>query len=127
MTQELKRYAFLLWLRAGAEAAYDEAHRAVWPEMLALLKRAGIHEYSIYRRNRMLILTLRCQDFEATWRQIEHDPVNLRWQLAMAPLFEPTDSRESSLPDAQPSDARLPDPARPTERFAMLDEVFYLA
>ena len=69
--QPLKRYAFLLRLREGAAEAYEEAHRAVWPEMLALLKSAGISEYSIYRRDDLLILALRAADFETTWSRIE--------------------------------------------------------
>ncbi len=105
---ELKRYAFMLRLRQGAAPAYEEAHRSVWPEMLALLKRAGISEYSIYRRDELLILTLRTEDFEATWGKIENDPVNLRWQAEMAPYFEFVEG------------------LRPGERFAMLEEVFYL-
>ncbi|MDE3061912.1 MAG: L-rhamnose mutarotase [Acidobacteriota bacterium] len=104
----LKRYAFMLRLRPGASAAYDEAHRAVWPEMLALLKRAGISEYSIYRRDELLILALRAEDFDATWSRIENDPVNLKWQQAMAPFFAPNEG------------------LRPGERFPMLEEVFYL-
>jgi L-rhamnose mutarotase len=104
----LKRYAFMLRLRPGAEEAYEQAHRAVWPEMLELLKSAGIHEYSIYRRDDLLILSLRAVDFEAAWSQIDNHPVNLRWQEAMAPLFAPQEG------------------LRPGERFPMLDEVFYL-
>ncbi len=104
-----RRYAFLLRLRPGAESAYDEAHRNVWPEMLSLLKRAGISEYSIYRRGLLLVLVLRCADFDAAWDQIENDPVNRRWQAAMAPLFDEMDA------------------LRPGERFPMMDEVFYLA
>ncbi len=104
----VKRYAFLLRLRPGTSQAYDEAHRAVWPEMLALLKGAGISEYSIYRRDDLLVLTLRAADFEATWRLIEGHPVNLRWQQAMAPLFAPNVG------------------LRPGERFPMMEEVFYL-
>jgi L-rhamnose mutarotase len=107
-SQPLKRYAFILRLRPGAAEAYEEAHRAVWPEMLALLKSAGISEYSIYRRDELLILALRAADFETTWRQIENDPVNLRWQQAMAPFFAPNED------------------LRPGERFPMLQEVFYL-
>jgi L-rhamnose mutarotase len=105
---ELKRYAFMLRLRPGVASAYEEAHRSVWPEMLALLKSAGISEYSIYRRDELLILALRARDFEATWSQIENHPVNLRWQAAMAPYFAPI---EGLLPG---------------ERFPMLDEIFYL-
>ena len=103
-----KRYAFMLKLRPGAAEAYEEAHRAVWPEMLDLLKRAGISEYSIYRRDDLLILALRTEDFDATWSRIDNDPVNLRWQAAMAPYFTPVEG------------------LRPGERFAMLEEVFYL-
>jgi L-rhamnose mutarotase len=108
-TSSLRRYAFLLRLRPGAETAYDAAHQAVWPEMLDLLKGAGICEYSIYRRGLLLVLALRCQDFETTWGSIENDPVNLRWQAAMAPLFAEMDGLKSG------------------ERFPMMEEVFYLA
>jgi L-rhamnose mutarotase len=104
----LRRYAFILRLRPGVEAAYEKAHRAVWPEMLELLKSVGIHEYSIYRRDELLILTLRAVDFEATWSQLDNHPVNLRWQQAMAPLF----AEHEGL--------------RPGERFPMMVEVFYL-
>ncbi len=105
----MKRYAFQLRLLPGTADAYEAAHRAVWPEMLALLKRAGISEYSIFRRDDLLVLTLRTEDFDATWRALENHPVNLRWQQAMAPFFAPVEG------------------LRPGERFAMMDEVFYLA
>jgi L-rhamnose mutarotase len=105
---QLKRYAFILRLRPGAAEAYEEAHRTVWPEMLELLKSAGISEYSIYRRDTLLILALRTEDFEDTWSRIEKHPVNLRWQQAMGPLFEPNEG------------------LREGERFPMLEEVFYL-
>jgi L-rhamnose mutarotase len=106
--QPLKRYAFILQLREGAAEAYEKAHRDVWPEMLAMLKRGGISEYSIFRRGHLLFLTFRAVDFEATWSQFDNDPVNLRWQEAMAPLFAPN---EDLLPG---------------ERFPMMKEVFYL-
>jgi len=104
----LRRYAFILRLRPGVGEAYEKAHRAVWPEMLELLKSVGIHEYSIYRRDELLILTLRAVDFEATWSQLDNHPVNLRWQQTMAPLF----AEHEGL--------------RPGERFPMMEEVFYL-
>ena len=106
--QPLKRHAFILRLKPGAAEAYEKAHREVWPEMLAMLKNAGISEYSIYRRDELLILTLRAVDFEATWSKFDNDPVNIRWQRTMAPLFAPNE--------------RL----RPSERFPMMQEVFYL-
>jgi L-rhamnose mutarotase len=104
----LKRYAFMLRLNPGVAEEYEKAHREVWPEMLTLLKSVGISEYSIYRRDELLILALRCADFEASWSQLDNHPVNLRWQKAMAPLFAPHEG------------------LRPGERFPMMEEVFYL-
>jgi L-rhamnose mutarotase len=89
--------------------AYDQSHQAVWPEMLALLKRSGVSEYSIFRRDELLILTMTVEDFDSTWDQIAADPINTRWQEAMAPYFQPITG------------------LRPGERFPMMREVFYLA
>jgi L-rhamnose mutarotase len=107
-TARLNRYAFILRLNPGVAEAYEEAHREVWPEMLELLKSVGISEYSIFRRDELLILTLRSADFEASWRRLDNHPVNLRWQKTMEPYFAP---QEGLLPG---------------ERFPMMEEVFYL-
>jgi L-rhamnose mutarotase len=105
----MQRVAFLLRLKSGAGPAYDHAHRHVWPEMLGLLKRSGISDYSIFRREELLLLVMHVeQDFETTWSKIENDPVNLRWQRAMGEYFVPVEGRSSE------------------ERFPMLTEVFYL-
>jgi L-rhamnose mutarotase len=105
----MQRIGFFLRLKQGMGPEYDKSHAAVWPEMLDLLKRAGISEYSIFRRDELLILTMRIEDdFETVWDRIDNDPVNLRWQNAMSAYFAPlTEIREG-------------------ERFPMLKEVFYL-
>jgi L-rhamnose mutarotase len=104
----MPRVAFLLRLQAGTEEAYEAAHKEVWPEMLALLKRAGVSGYSIFRRDLQLVLTMQVENFEEVWKRIEADPVNTKWQAAMAPHFAPLD------------------PLKPGERFPMMHEVFYL-
>lgn len=105
--RQQKRVAFTLLLREGAAEEYEEAHRNLWPEMREMLKRGGISEYSIFRRNNLLFLTFKAADFEATWSQFDHDPVNLRWQQAMAQLLAPQE-------------------VRPGERFPMMEEIFFL-
>lgn len=105
----MERVAFLLRLKPGAGPGYDEAHRRVWPEMLRLLKSAGVSEYSIFRRDELLFLSMRVEsDFETTWRRIESDATNTRWQEAMGAYFDPVSE------------------ARPGERFPMMREVFYM-
>jgi L-rhamnose mutarotase len=105
----MERIAFCLRLKKGAGEAYDKAHGEVWPEMLTLLKRAGISEYSIFRRGELLVLSMRTEDFDKTWDTIERDPVNARWQEYMAQYFEPIETLV------------------PGERFPMMQEIFYLA
>jgi L-rhamnose mutarotase len=104
-----QRVAFLLRLKPGTGPAYDQAHRSVWPEMLALLKRVGISEYSIFRRDEVLFLYMHIEgDFDIVWNKIDQDPVNAKWQHAMSDYFLPRQE------------------TRPGERFPMMQEVFFL-
>jgi L-rhamnose mutarotase len=107
-SREVKRFAFILKLKPGTEEAYDRAHKSVSPELIALLKRVGISESFIFRRDQLLFLTLAVGDFERAWQQVELDPANAAWQKIMAPFFEPAND------------------LRPGERFPMMDEVFYM-
>lgn len=105
----MNRIAFLLRLKPGTGPEYDRSHAAVWPEMLALLKRAGISEYSIFRRDELLFLYMHLEsEFDVVWDKIEADPINTRWQQAMAAYFVPVQE------------------TRPGERFPFMQEVFYL-
>lgn len=104
----MARFAFRLRVRAERIQAYEEAHRRVWPELLQVLKDAGISQYSIFRSGTDLFFYMHVDDFERAWQEIDRSPVNQRWQQEMAPLFEPL---EDLAPD---------------ERFRMMREVFYL-
>ena len=104
----MPRYAYQMRIRPGKEAEYDEVHRHVWPELLAKLKELGVSRYSIFRRGRDLILTLTCEDLGTALAELDRDPVNLKWQSEMAQIFD-------EVPGLKPG-----------ERFAMMEEVFYL-
>jgi L-rhamnose mutarotase len=97
-----------LRIKPGKEVEYDAAHRNVWPTLLSRLREVGISEYSIFRRDQDLFLVMRVIDFESAWRALDNDPTNLKWQQEMAKLFEP-------VPDLKPG-----------EKFAMMEEVFYM-
>jgi L-rhamnose mutarotase len=104
----MPRVAFRLRIKADAIEGYEKDHAHVWPELLTTLKRVGISDYSIFRREQDLILVMRVRDFDAAWDALATDPVNLRWQAEMAKYFEP-------VPGIQPG-----------ERFAMMKELFYM-
>jgi L-rhamnose mutarotase len=44
----MQRVAFKMFLDPGREADYRARHDAIWPELAALLKAAGISNYSIH-------------------------------------------------------------------------------
>jgi L-rhamnose mutarotase len=74
-------------LRAGAEDAYDELHRAVWPDVLAAIERVGITRWLIFRDGLDLFHYVECDDYEAAIAELAGDPVNVRWQAEVAPLM----------------------------------------
>ena len=43
------RVAWVMRLKPGNEAIYKQKHDEIWPEMLELMQRQGIRNYSIYR------------------------------------------------------------------------------
>jgi L-rhamnose mutarotase len=104
----MPRYAFKLRVRAEAVEDYEREHQRVWPELIQKLKDVGVSDYSIFRRGQDLFLTLRVNNFDQAWDELDRDPINRRWQEFMSNLFEP-------VPDQQPG-----------ERFPMMKEIFYL-
>ena len=84
----MERVCFQLHVRPERIAEYRERHRAVWPEMLDALSKAGWSNYSLFLRpDGLLIGYLETEDFEAAQRAMEETEVNARWQAEMAPLF----------------------------------------
>jgi L-rhamnose mutarotase len=93
MTQ---RSAFVLRVRPDRIDDYVEAHRNVWPELLAALRSAGIRNYTIFRHGNELFGYFESDDLEAAAAFMEAQEVNARWQDAMAGLLE------ERVPDAGP-------------------------
>jgi L-rhamnose mutarotase len=71
----------------GAEARYDELHRAVWPDVLAAIGRVGIARWLIFRDGLDLFHYIECENYDAAIADLADDPVNVRWQAEVAPLM----------------------------------------
>ena len=93
MTQ---RSAFVLRVRPDKVDEYVEAHRNVWPDLLAALRDAGIRNYTIFRDGNHMFGYFESDDLEAAAAFMETQDVNARWQDAMAGLLE------ARVPDAGP-------------------------
>ncbi|MCJ2134190.1 L-rhamnose mutarotase [Methylobacterium sp. J-026] len=87
-TPALEKIAFRMTLKPGAEAAYRARHDAIWPDLVALLRQAGVRDYSIHLDAETNHL------FAVLWRPVDHGmdalptaAIMRRWWDAMADLM----------------------------------------
>lgn len=84
----MQKYAFRMQLHPGKEAEYCKRHDEIWPELVQLLKDAGVSDYSIHLDRETDIL------FGVLWRRDGHamddlpsHPVMRRWWGHMADIM----------------------------------------
>lgn len=84
----MEKVAFKMQLHPGSEAEYRKRHDEIWPELVSLLKEAGVSDYSIHLDRETNIL------FAVLWRRDDHTmddlpahPVMRRWWAHMADLM----------------------------------------
>lgn len=89
----MQRHAFKMFLNAGARAEYTRRHDAIWPRLVALLKQAGIGNYSIYldAETNVLFAYLERRSDHAM-HELPLQPVMQEWWNAMRDLMR-TDER----------------------------------
>ena len=103
----MKRLAFRMKLFAGQQNEYKKRHEEIWPELVSLLKKQGVNDYSIFLDPQTLdlfgvLVTNDPLEFES----LPQSPVMQRWWQYMKDIME-------TNPDGSPVSIRL-------------DEVFYM-
>ena len=95
-----EKYAFRMKLNPGMKAEYRKRHDEIWPELVALLKDAGVSDYTIHLDEETNTL------FGVLWRTDDHGmaelpkhPVMQRWWAYMADIME---TRPDNEPVAVP-------------------------
>ncbi len=85
----MEKYAFKMHLNPGMAEEYRRRHDAIWPELVALLREAGVSDYSIHLDAETNIL------FGVLWRSADHRMAALpshavmqRWWAHMADIME---------------------------------------
>ncbi len=93
MTQE--KYAFKMKLNPGMKTEYIKRHDEIWPELVDLLKDAGVSDYSIHFDDETNIL------FGVLWRkkshrmnELPHHAVMKKWWAHMADIMESKPNNE---------------------------------
>ncbi|MBO6719792.1 MAG: L-rhamnose mutarotase [Rhizobiaceae bacterium] len=95
-----EKYAFKMKLNSGMRDEYKRRHDEIWPELVELLKQAGVSDYSIHLDPETDIL------FGVLWRADGHTMDDLpnhavmkRWWAHMADIME---TRPDNEPVATP-------------------------
>ena len=96
----MEKIAFRMKLNPGMEAEYKRRHDEIWPEMLAMLKEAGVSDYSIFLDRETDTL------FAVLWRRDDHtmdaladNPVEQRWNAYMADIMVTNPDKSAVIAD----------------------------
>lgn len=91
----MEKFAFKMQLSPGCRAEYIKRHDEIWPQLVALLKDAGVSDYSIHLDEDTNIL------FGVLWREDGHGmddlpdhPVMKKWWAHMADIMQTHPSNE---------------------------------
>ena len=85
----MEKYAFKMHLNSGQLQEYKRRHDEIWPELVSLLKDAGISDYSIFLDEDSNTL------FGVLWRTSNHkmddlplQPIMKKWWTHMADIMQ---------------------------------------
>ncbi len=85
----MQRVAFKMQLFKGCEEEYKKRHETLWPELKALLKRAGVNDYSIFldEETNALFGYLTIED-RTQLKALPNEPVMQKWWAYMKDIME---------------------------------------
>jgi L-rhamnose mutarotase len=97
LSDDLEIHAFRMRLNPGMASEYRRRHDEIWPELLALLREAGIRDYSIHldeETNLLFAVLKRRHDHRMD--SLPAHPVMQRWWAHMADIMA-VDERNEPL------------------------------
>lgn len=107
----VKRYGHVIKVKPEKFEEYKKLHAAVWPEVLDMIKKCNIRNYSIYHKDGLLFSYFEYagEDFEADQAKMAADPITRKWWEVCDPCQEPLETR-----------------AEGERQWAAMEEIFYL-
>ena len=86
---DMERFAWKGKIKPGMQEEYKRRHDQIWPEMLEVLKKAGIRNYSIWSDGREVFGYYECEQGIAFAEQAQAgSPVVDRWNEYMQDVLE---------------------------------------
>jgi len=106
----MQRYGWVIGIRAEEIARYKAYHAAVWPEVLDMIRKCNIRNYSIYRKDGLLFgyYEYNGADHATDMARMAADPKTQEWWSIMMPIQQPLAT------------------AGPGEWWARMEEVFHM-
>lgn len=90
----MPRFCYTFELLPGTIDRYEREHAEIWPGVVDAMRRAGITEYSLFRRDHTVIAWGECTaPIADTFRELDVDPANQRWSAHIRTLMhDPLDA-----------------------------------
>ena len=81
--------AFRMRLFEGCEKEYERRHREIWPEIVELLKKQGVHNYRIFwDKETNYLFAVQDQCGEVSSQDMGTEPIIQKWWNYMADIME---------------------------------------
>ncbi|MFV0592210.1 MAG: L-rhamnose mutarotase [Draconibacterium sp.] len=106
----MKRYGQIIGVKPECLESYKKYHAAVWPEVLDMITRCNIRNYSIFYKDNQLFAYFEYtgDNFEADMAKMAAHAKTREWWAIMEPMQAPVKNREKG------------------EWWAAMEEVFHL-
>ena len=93
----MKRFGQVIGVRPEHFERYKKHHAAVWPEVLDMIKKCNMQNYSIFYKDNTLYAYFEYtgSDFAADMARMAADPKTQEWWSIMEPMQKPVDTRKS--------------------------------
>ena len=93
----MKRFGQVIGVRPEYFERYKKYHAAVWPEVLDMIKKCNMQNYSIYYKDNMLYAYFEYtgSDFAADMAKMAADPKTKEWWSIMEPMQDPVSTRKT--------------------------------
>ena len=91
----MKRYGQLIRVKTEKLEEYTKYHATVWPEILEMIRKCNIRNYSIYYKDGYLFAYFEYvgTDFTVDMAKMAADPKTQEWWDIMMPMQEPLETR----------------------------------
>jgi L-rhamnose mutarotase len=91
----MTRYGSVIRVKRAVIEEYKRSHRAVWPEVLSMIRQCNIHNYSIFLKDDWLFgyFEYHGSNFALDMAKMAADPKTQEWWAIMMPMQQPLETR----------------------------------